>query len=125
EHREDRAPRAEADAAHDQSRLVAAAHSRPALATFITEEMTDSPPDPGRRAQLDPVLAGVFGDLDAAALAAITQSVHWVSLPGGATLFRQGDRTDDVFVVVNGRLRTELEDADGTSRVLEEVGRGA
>ena len=87
--------------------------------------MTDSPLDPGRRAQLDPVLAGVFGDVDAAALAAIAASVQWVSLPGGATLFSQGDRTDDVFVVINGRLRTEFVDADGSSRVLEEVGRGA
>jgi predicted acylesterase/phospholipase RssA len=87
--------------------------------------MRDSPLDPGRRAQLDPVLAGVFGEFDSAALAAIAQSVQWVSLPGGATLFRQGDRSDDVFVVVNGRLRTELEDADGSVRVLEEVGRGA
>jgi NTE family protein len=52
--------------------------------------MTDAPLDPGRRAQLDPVLAAVFGDLDTAALAAIAQSVRWVSLTGGATLFRQG-----------------------------------
>jgi predicted acylesterase/phospholipase RssA/CRP-like cAMP-binding protein len=87
--------------------------------------MTDAPLDPGRRAQLDPVLAAVFGDLDTAALAAIAQSVRWVSLTGGATLFRQGDRGDDVFVVVNGRLRTEIADDDGGVRVLEEAGRGA
>ena len=48
-----------------------------------------------------------------------------MSLPGGTTLFRQGERGDDVYIVVNGRVRTELRDADGSVRVLEEVGRGA
>jgi CRP-like cAMP-binding protein len=83
--------------------------------------MTDSPLDPGRRAQLDPVLAGVFGEHDAAALAAIAQSVRWVSLPGGGTLFRQGDRGDDVFIVVNGRLRP----ARGYRRQPARLGGGA
>ena len=81
--------------------------------------------DAPRRAELDAVLAGVFGDLDAAALAAISAKLHWTSLAGGATLFRQGDRGDDVFVVVNGRLRTVIDDPEGGERVLEEVGRGA
>ncbi len=81
--------------------------------------------DAARRAELDAVLAGVFGDLDAPALAAVAAKLHWTSLPGGATLFRQGDRGDDVFVVVNGRLRTVIDDPENGSRVLEEVGRGA
>ena len=80
--------------------------------------------DPARRAELDAVLAGVFGDLDTAALVAVAAHLHWISLPGGATLFRQGDRGDDVFVVVNGRLRTVIDDPEGGSRVLEEAGRG-
>ena len=81
--------------------------------------------DAERRAQLDTVLAGVFGDLDDAALAAVAARLHWTSLPGGATLFRQGDGGDDVFVVVNGRLRTVIDDPERGTRVLEEVGRGA
>ena len=87
--------------------------------------MTSPSLDPGRRAQLDPVLAGVFGDLDATALSAIAERLDWISLRGGATLFGQGDRGDDVYLVVNGRMRTELAEADGTVRVLEEAGRGA
>jgi predicted acylesterase/phospholipase RssA/CRP-like cAMP-binding protein len=84
-----------------------------------------TPLDAGRRAQLDPVLAGVFGELDAASLADIAGRLSWISLPGGATLFRQGEGGDDVYLVVNGRLRTELAEPDGGVRVLEEAGRGA
>ena len=86
--------------------------------------MTSSPLDPGRRAQVDPVLAGVFGELDASARDAIAAHLQWLSLPGGATLFGQGDHGDDVYLVVNGRLRSEIADAGGV-RVLEEAGRGA
>ncbi len=31
----------------------------------------------------------------------------------------------DVYIVVNGRLRAVLVDAEGRTRILEEVGRGA
>ncbi|MEO8485228.1 MAG: cyclic nucleotide-binding and patatin-like phospholipase domain-containing protein [Betaproteobacteria bacterium] len=78
-----------------------------------------------RHAQLGPVLAGVFGALDAPALVAVAEKLHWVSLKGGDTLFRQGDAGDDVFVIVNGRLRTVLDETQGGRRVLEEAGRGA
>lgn len=81
--------------------------------------------EPSRRAALEPALAGAFGDLDGAALAAVASRMQWVSLPGGATLFRRGDAGRDVYVVVNGRLRATAEDPDGGTRVLEEVGRGA
>ena len=78
-----------------------------------------------RRTQLIRVLTELFGDLDATALAAIETRLSWVALAGGATLFREGDHGDDVYIVVNGRLRVVTTDVDGRERVLEEIGRGA
>jgi len=87
--------------------------------------MQSESPDPARHAQLAEALAQVFGPLDAAALAEIESKLEWVSLPGGETLFRQGDRDDDVYVVVNGRVRAVADDPEGGVRVLEESGRGS
>jgi len=78
-----------------------------------------------RRTQLVRVLTELFGDLDEAALRAIEARLAWVPLAGGATLFREGDGGDDVYIVVNGRLRVTTTDRDGRERVLEEIGRGA
>ncbi len=98
---------------------------RGGAAPSIIEAMQDGPLDPARHAQLAEALAQVFGPLDAAALADVESKLHWISLAGGATLFRQGDRGDDVYVVVNGRVRAIADDPDGRVRVLEESGRGA
>jgi NTE family protein/lysophospholipid hydrolase len=79
-----------------------------------------------RRTQLVGVLTELFGALEPQAQADLEQHLEWRELAGGDTLFRQGDAGDDVFIVVNGRLRVSVADdgvADGR-RVLEEVGRG-
>lgn len=81
--------------------------------------------DPARRAALADALVGAFGPLDAAALAEVGSKLDWVSLAGGETLFRQGEHGDDVYVVVNGRLRAVADDPVGGARVLEESGRGS
>jgi len=78
-----------------------------------------------RRTQLIRVLADLFGDLDGPALAELETKLEWVRLRGGTTLFHEGDHGQDVYIVVNGRLRAVLVDNEGRTRVLEEVGRGA
>jgi len=77
-----------------------------------------------RRAQLARVLVELFGDLDEPALAELETELEWVRLPGGKTLFDEGDHGQDVYIIVNGRLRTLLTDREGHTRVLEEIGRG-
>lgn len=50
--------------------------------------------------------------------------LEWMSLPGGAPLFRRGDASDRLYVVVNGRLRV-AEPGDGQGEaVYAEIGRG-
>jgi NTE family protein/lysophospholipid hydrolase len=76
-----------------------------------------------QRNQLVRMLTELFGEMDAAALAAIEQHLDWIQLPGGRELFHAGDSGDEVFIVINGRLRVVIDDGKGAERVLEEVGR--
>jgi len=78
-----------------------------------------------RRTQMIQALIALFGELDAAALADLEKELAWVRLRGGDTLFREGDHGNDVYIIVNGRLRASVVDGEGHVRILEEVGRGA
>ncbi len=78
-----------------------------------------------RRTQMIHALIELFGALDGEALAELESELEWVRLPGGTTLFREGDHGHDVYIVVNGRLRATVVDGEGRTRILEEVGRGA
>jgi NTE family protein/lysophospholipid hydrolase len=79
-----------------------------------------------RRTQLIHVLNALFGELDASALQDLEAALEWVEVAGGQTLFHQGDRSDDLYIVVNGRLRITVQNGDlaGEGRVLEEPGPG-
>lgn len=46
----------------------------------------------------------VFGHLEDEALAALVPELEWFSLPGGRSLFRQGDPADALYLVVRGSL---------------------
>jgi len=46
----------------------------------------------------------VFGHLGNEALAALVPELQWFSLPGGRTLFKQGDPADALYFVVSGSL---------------------
>lgn len=83
-----------------------------------------------RRSQLVAYLDGFVGQLDPGVVRELEETVEWVRLKSGETLFREGDPADAAFGVVNGRLRivsgggTESGDADRPERVLNEVARG-
>jgi NTE family protein/lysophospholipid hydrolase len=77
-----------------------------------------------RRVQLLGVLTELFGELDRTALGTLEAELEWVTLGSGAELFAEGDAGDDVYIVVNGRLRVGAADHDHGERILEEVGRG-
>jgi len=77
-----------------------------------------------RRTQLVGVLTELFGELPDAARRDLEHRLEWVQLDGGRVLFREGDAGDDVYIVINGRLRVVATDVEGRERALEEVGRG-
>ena len=68
------------------------------------------------------ILGEIFGDLDYATWKDLQQRFEWRPLASGETLFRQGDSSDGMYIVVNGRLRVELTDDDANTTVKGEIG---
>ena len=66
----------------------------------------------------------LFGALGESALRDVEAALEWVHLPGGATLFYQGDRADCLYIVINGRLRVTVVDCTNGERTVSEMGRG-
>lgn len=65
----------------------------------------------------------LFEGLDAHAREALARDLRWFSLPGGWTLFKEGEPGDALFVVVSGRLGV-VTAAGGDSRLLAEIAPG-
>jgi predicted acylesterase/phospholipase RssA len=61
---------------------------------------------------------------DDALLHDLESDLEWVVLPGGETLFSQGDPGDALFVLIRGRLRVTARRSDGAEHVVAEVGPG-
>ncbi|RMH32309.1 MAG: hypothetical protein D6690_14230 [Nitrospirae bacterium] len=80
------------------------------------------------------LLAGinVFSHADPSVLQDLAVAMEQVRLPGGATLFREGDEGDELYIVVRGRLRAMkgcpgsscLPPEQGMDAYLGEIGRG-
>ncbi len=66
----------------------------------------------------------LFGSLSAEALATIEPLAQWISLVRGDALFRQGDASDGLYVVVSGRVQVVRTNSDGTSLVVAEASPG-
>jgi predicted acylesterase/phospholipase RssA/CRP-like cAMP-binding protein len=63
----------------------------------------------------------LFGSLSAEALATIEPLAEWIQLVRGDALFRQGDPSDGLCVVVSGRLQVVRTNSDGTAVVVSEA----
>lgn len=82
-------------------------------------------PDSSKRhEQFVGAAARLFGSLSAEALAAVEPLAEWLHMVRGDALFRQGDASDGVCVVVSGRLQVIREDSTGTSIILGEASPG-
>jgi predicted acylesterase/phospholipase RssA len=66
----------------------------------------------------------LFSGLDEAALAEVEGHLEWILVPGGATVCRQGETSDGLYLVFSGRLAVIRETANGEEVLLGEVGRG-
>ncbi len=69
-------------------------------------------------------MSQLFGDLDEPAFEVIRPHLAWVELAGGEVLFREGDASDALFVLISGRLQAVLLGEDGQGQVVGEIGRG-
>ncbi|KAL8812327.1 MAG: hypothetical protein Q9223_007321 [Gallowayella weberi] len=51
-------------------------------------------------------------------------ALEWVQIDAGQVIHHQGDDSDAIYIVLNGRLRALLEKGDGDMRVVGEYGQG-
>lgn len=80
---------------------------------------------PGHEEELlDRHLRAVLGPQAPEDFLALREHLAWVELGAGETLMRQGEAGDAMYLVVSGRLRAYLRDADGSERAVREMGRG-
>lgn len=66
----------------------------------------------------------LFGVLPPEDLTRLEPEFEWVRVPGGETLFEQGEAGDCLYIVASGRIEVFVTKADGTASVIGEAGAG-
>uniref|UniRef100_A0A670KH60 lysophospholipase n=1 Tax=Podarcis muralis TaxID=64176 RepID=A0A670KH60_PODMU len=51
-------------------------------------------------------------------------AIDWMAVEAGRALYRQGDRSDCTYIVLNGRLRSVIQKGNGKKELVGEYGRG-
>lgn len=51
-------------------------------------------------------------------------ALEWVQVPAGQIIYRQGEPSNSIYIVLNGRLRTISERKEGGIDILGEFGHG-
>ena len=69
-------------------------------------------------------LSGVDAASSEPLLGVLAREVEWVNLRSGQVLFRQGEPSTSLFIVVSGRLRAVAERPGGPGKVLNEMAAG-
>lgn len=88
--------------------------------------MSDQPYEPDSTAAMEILDASpFFGRLDKAARAEIADHLQLLDLDAGQPLFRQGDPGDSMYIVDRGLLEVRIQDAEGSTRVLDRLDAGA
>ena len=64
----------------------------------------------------------LFRGLDRATLRSLREEMQWLTLPGGAVLFREGEASDYLYIVISGRLGVVIEPSPGESRFVTQIG---
>ena len=66
----------------------------------------------------------LFRELDRRALRSIAANAQWIERSGGQYLFRVGEESDALYLVVSGRLRVVRPEADKRPLLVGEIGAG-
>ncbi len=80
--------------------------------------------DRANRKALRATLREFFQVDDDALLARIEPELQFIDLAAGSPLFREGDKADDIYVVVSGRLRALHENRGEDAEIVGDVARG-
>lgn len=87
-------------------------------------QITIAPQTPDLVSALESILAYFFDTSSPDFLALTADKVTFLEVPAGAELFHQGERSDEVYFVLRGRLRAVKTDERGRQVALGEIGRG-
>jgi NTE family protein/lysophospholipid hydrolase len=68
---------------------------------------------------------GAIGGMSAGEVRAVESQIDWIQLVWGEELFQQGEEGDNMYVLVNGRVRITRTREDGTQQHIRDVGPGA
>jgi CRP/FNR family cyclic AMP-dependent transcriptional regulator len=68
--------------------------------------------------------APMFAGLDDEAVAALRSAMHEVRLRRGEVLFHEGDQGDELYVVIEGKVKLGRTSADGRENLLSVLGPG-
>jgi NTE family protein len=68
--------------------------------------------------------SGALRGVDDASIQAIAEAATWFSLPGGNTLFCQGDPSDALYIAINGLLGGSLRKTSGEEIAVGRIGPG-
>ncbi len=63
----------------------------------------------------------LFAGIDDGPLGAIAADLEWFSIPGGWTLFREGDAANALYVVLSGTLHVAIRGGDDNTRVVAQI----
>ena len=75
--------------------------------------------------ELAAVLGKIFGGIGEDSLAELVSRVDCADVPGGSTLFHQGDPGDSLYILLRGRLQVVLDDPmSGGEMILGEIAPG-
>jgi predicted acylesterase/phospholipase RssA/CRP-like cAMP-binding protein len=69
-------------------------------------------------------LKNFFGNIDDFLLRELLKNLDCRRCHSGEALFNQGDPGDEMYIIIQGRLRSVLKNADGTEHLLSESGIG-
>ncbi len=77
-----------------------------------------------QRTQLARVLNRLLGHLDMETLHTLQNKLEWFNVASGETIIRQGDIGDEMYIVINGRLRIVMDSDQENRQIIGEVGAG-
>lgn len=69
-------------------------------------------------------LKNFFGEIDDDVLRIMLRELDCVRCHNGEVLFRQGDPGNAMYIIIQGRLRSVLQEPNGSERILSEAGAG-
>jgi NTE family protein len=75
------------------------------------------------REMLVSCLTQIFGRVEDNFVDQIAPMLRWIELPGGETLFEEGDAEDGIYLVISGRLRALVRE-DGGTKIVGEIVQG-